>query len=125
MLGDSVGDPFKHTSGPSLNILLKLISVVALVIAPSIALSSDGLAAYSEGSEVQKQLQVQMDENEDGTVTAYVTTTTSVDGEKTVEEVTFTGTEEDVKVSLENYTEAEASVEVQKDVKKVKKVVEE
>ena len=66
-----------------------------------------------------------MDENEDGTVTAYVTTTTSVDGEKTVEEVTFTGTEEDVKVSLENYTEAEASVEVQKDVKKVKKVVEE
>ena len=125
VVGDTVGDPFKDTSGPSLNILLKLISVVALVIAPSIALSSDGLAAYSEGSEVQKQLQVQMDENEDGTVTAYVTTTTSVDGEKTVEEVTFTGTEEDVKVSLENYTEAEASVEVQKDVKKVKKVVEE
>ncbi len=34
VVGDTVGDPFKDTSGPSLNILLKLMSVVALVLAP-------------------------------------------------------------------------------------------
>ncbi|MCK5704903.1 MAG: sodium-translocating pyrophosphatase [Cyclobacteriaceae bacterium] len=41
IVGDTVGDPFKDTSGPSLNILLKLIAVVALVIAPSIALTGE------------------------------------------------------------------------------------
>jgi K(+)-stimulated pyrophosphate-energized sodium pump len=32
--GDTVGDPLKDTSGPSLNILIKLMSVISLVIAP-------------------------------------------------------------------------------------------
>ncbi|MHA4896614.1 sodium-translocating pyrophosphatase [Pedobacter sp. PWIIR3] len=43
--GDTVGDPFKDTSGPSMNILIKLMSIVSLVIAPYIAISSEGIAS--------------------------------------------------------------------------------
>ena len=42
--GDTVGDPFKDTSGPSMNILIKLMSIVSLVIAPYIAVKSGDVA---------------------------------------------------------------------------------
>jgi K(+)-stimulated pyrophosphate-energized sodium pump len=105
VVGDTVGDPFKDTSGPSLNILLKLMSVVALVIAPSIALDSEVVTAYvsnntPENIEMTREVKVEMTKNDDGTVKAIVTTVTSNNGEQSTSYETFEGAEADVKASI-------------------------
>ncbi|MFC3197488.1 sodium-translocating pyrophosphatase [Parapedobacter deserti] len=46
--GDTVGDPFKDTSGPSMNILIKLMSIVSLVIAPHISVGGGSLDAIAD-----------------------------------------------------------------------------
>ncbi len=55
--GDTVGDPFKDTSGPSMNILIKLMSIVSLVIAPYIAISAD--TSNSSQLEVKQEISIQ------------------------------------------------------------------
>jgi K(+)-stimulated pyrophosphate-energized sodium pump len=85
VVGDTVGDPFKDTSGPSLNILLKLMSVVALVIAPSIAIDNDKVAAYVEDQINRDQtIELVVASDEEGEEVVQVTLTTEKDEEMTV-----------------------------------------
>lgn len=124
VVGDTVGDPFKDTSGPSLNILLKLMSVVALVIAPSIALSGDTLTAYNQGkytNQIEKQVEVKMEKNNEGLTKARVVITAIANnGEETVSEQVFKGTEEEVEAKIDAFNASSKDVKVQ-----VEKVVEE
>ena len=110
VVGDTVGDPFKDTSGPSLNILLKLMSVVALVIAPSIALDADKVSAYNnDGTTIElheninsagqetKELKVLVKKG-NGEKNATVITTTEVNGKKEVTVEAIEGDEVDTLV---------------------------
>ena len=111
VVGDTVGDPFKDTSGPSLNILLKLMSVVALVIAPSIYIEADSISAYNEenkpiqqetviasDTDINKEMKVLV-KNKNGQKNATVITTTEVDGKKEVTVKAVEGDEVDYLVA--------------------------
>ncbi|MBI9042349.1 sodium-translocating pyrophosphatase [Lutibacter sp.] len=110
VVGDTVGDPFKDTSGPSLNILLKLMSVVALVIAPSIALEKSDIGASNYeviptevmATDISRNVEIKFVSNDDNTVTATVVTAINENGIKTSHEKVFTGSEEEVNSQIEN-----------------------
>ncbi|SFC82437.1 K(+)-stimulated pyrophosphate-energized sodium pump [Algibacter lectus] len=131
VVGDTVGDPFKDTSGPSLNILLKLMSVVALVIAPSIALSADSVVAHVNNTEViekvevKKEVNVEVHKNDDGTVKAIVKTVTTKNGEGSTTYENFEGTKAEVKKSLAalGADAKDVLIELEKDINKVEEEV--
>ena len=67
--GDTVGDPFKDTSGPSMNILIKLMSIVSLVIAPTLAYIHSTAAKPKHAVEQKLEIKVSNNDTNKATIT--------------------------------------------------------
>jgi len=128
--GDTVGDPFKDTSGPSMNILIKLTCLVGLVIAPILGgHSSDATHGETKTIEVmvdkladnkdatKKIMRVDIKEI-NGKTKAVVTTSTMVGEEVVTKEEVFEGTKEEVEKKLEAFESEVQDVKI--DIKKQK-----
>lgn len=117
--GDTVGDPFKDTSGPSMNILIKLTCLIGLVIAPILGGHSDGINKKAvveieminnyegikggENLNNKTETTVEMLSNDsNGNVTANVEIRKTVNGKTTITEKTLVGSEEEVRTQLKD-----------------------
>ena len=133
--GDTVGDPFKDTSGPSMNILIKLTCLIGLVIAPilgghsAVDVNADNVSTemlmidengntmslsankddIAKKAEITREVMIQMSVDGDVT-TAEVITQTTRDGKTTREVEVFTGTEEQVLADIEKLKSVDVNV---------------
>ena len=101
--GDTVGDPFKDTSGPSMNILIKLTCLIGLVIAPILGghtADADAEIGKTNTEEVVKKEVVVKVEEENGTATAEVKVLTSENGRTTEKVHNFEGSRDDVESEI-------------------------
>ncbi|GGW84052.1 sodium-translocating pyrophosphatase [Salegentibacter mishustinae] len=113
--GDTVGDPFKDTSGPSMNILIKLTCLIGLVIAPILGGHTEGdipnedisvementMNTEAIAEDISKEVQVNMT-SEGGETIAKVRITTTKKGKTTVQQKTFTGTKAEVEKQVQD-----------------------
>ncbi|WP_295181559.1 sodium-translocating pyrophosphatase [uncultured Christiangramia sp.] len=107
--GDTVGDPFKDTSGPSMNILIKLTCLIGLVIAPILGGHTDAdipnqeetvEVISSEGSVISKEISLEKNDLDD-LVTARVVVTSSLNGNETSDTYEFEGSSLEVQKKID------------------------
>ena len=106
--GDTVGDPFKDTSGPSMNILIKLTCLIGLVIAPILGGHSVETDHASADLEVKKEVIVKA-ENDVWTMTVNSEETTDSDGVTTKKSEFISGSQEEIMEAMLEYNTNETN----------------
>ena len=119
--GDTVGDPFKDTSGPSMNILIKLTCLIGLVVAPILGghTSDDNHAK----TEIKKEVKIEVNSNNDEMAVATITISKTVDGKVVTETKKIKGSLEEIEMKAKEYGDI-ISVDIKKTGKETKKEVE-
>ncbi|WP_275315438.1 sodium-translocating pyrophosphatase [Tenacibaculum bernardetii] len=140
--GDTVGDPFKDTSGPSMNILIKLTCLIGLVIAPilgghnidanshseDITITKDGETVKVElknvtytdddgkttviKNEISKIIKVDISKNDNGTAKATIITTANENGEEVIKEEVIEGTLAEVKKKIKAFEKSGERIKI-------------
>ncbi|MCH1547205.1 MAG: sodium/proton-translocating pyrophosphatase, partial [Flavobacteriaceae bacterium] len=101
--GDTVGDPFKDTSGPSMNILIKLTCLIGLVIAP--ILGGHTLDATSEEHNTTVEVSVNATSDDSENLTATIEVVTNKDGVETSVSKSVEGTQNEVDEAVDEIVE--------------------
>jgi K(+)-stimulated pyrophosphate-energized sodium pump len=114
--GDTVGDPFKDTSGPSMNILIKLTCLIGLVIAPILGGHADETALTDT-----ENISIEMTVDSKDLAKATVDYSKMVEGEKVLETIVFEGSKTEVEKELKAFeaTLKNEAGEVEKVIEKV------
>ena len=112
--GDTVGDPFKDTSGPSMNILIKLTCLIGLVIAPILGGHSN---ENSHSEEIRNEVRLEIKGDSSEMATAKITTATTLNGKTTTNTQEIEGTVEEIEKKA-NEAGTIVAVNIQKDTKK-------
>jgi K(+)-stimulated pyrophosphate-energized sodium pump len=113
--GDTVGDPFKDTSGPSMNILIKLTCLIGLVIAPILGghsaeanlhkqtIEVTANMTVNEDSNIERKVDVNIAKNKNGTIKSVVSYSVTENGITIKKEKVFEGTEEEVETATDAF----------------------
>ncbi len=96
--GDTVGDPFKDTSGPSMNILIKLTCLIGLVIAPILGGHTETGVANTKEITIEKEMKI-----ENNTAVATIIYTVIENGKVITKEETFEGSKLDVEAKIKDF----------------------